>query len=128
MIRNYDIFSGHDLEVADKILRLRLRLLVHSCIYYKFDQNIISDMAWDKMAKELVQLQKDYPEISNKVEWYEAFSDWDGSTGAFLPLDDPWVIRKARLFVSGVKSKPTPKPSPSKVTVKKSPSGVNRLF
>ena len=47
-------------------------------------------------AKELRQLQSDYPNISQQVEWYEAFKDWDASTGAFLPLKDEWVVNKAR--------------------------------
>ena len=94
-MKNYEVFSGDDLIVADKILRNRLLLLVHSKIYYDFDGNILSDKDWDAMAKELVVLQKDYPEISKQVDWYDAFKDWDASTGAFLPLNDPWVVNKA---------------------------------
>jgi hypothetical protein len=30
----------------------------------------------------------------------EAFKDWDASTGAFLPLQDPWVIRKAQQLLN----------------------------
>ena len=71
-------------------------MLVHSCIYYKLDGNIIQDRQWDMWAKELVKLQEENPEISQKVIWYEAFKDWDASTGAFLPLDDEWVIKKAK--------------------------------
>ena len=95
VMKNYEVFTGNDLIVADKILRDRLRLLVHSKIYYDFDHNLISDKDWDAMAKELVVLQRDYPDISSQVDWYDAFKDWDASTGAFLPLNDPWVVMKA---------------------------------
>lgn len=94
-MKNYLIFEGEDLIIADSILRCRLRLLVHSRIYYTLNNNLISDKDWDAIAKELVKLQAEYPEISNKVDWYDAFADWDGSTGAFLPLDDPWVVMRA---------------------------------
>lgn len=71
-------------------------MLVHSCMYYEMNTSIISDELWDRWARELVQLQKDYPEESRQVIWYEAFKDWDASTGAFLPLKDEWVVKKAK--------------------------------
>lgn len=71
-------------------------MLIHSCIYYKLNRSVISDKQWDEWAKELVQLQYDYPNISSQVIWYEDFKDWDASTGAFLPLDDSWVMKKAK--------------------------------
>lgn len=86
---------GMNQKIMDKIQQRRLQMLVHSRIYYKLNNNIISDKQFDEWARELVELQKDYPEESKNVIWYEAFKDWDASTGAFLPLDDPWVIRKA---------------------------------
>lgn len=83
-------------EIRDLIQRRRLQVLVHSCIYYELNSNIITDEQWDKWARELVQLQKDYPEESESVIWFNAFVDWDASTGAFLPLTDEWVVRKAK--------------------------------
>lgn len=71
-------------------------MLVHSCIYYKMDQNIISDAQWSRWGTELADLQNRYPEISQQVRWAEAFEGWDGSSGAFLPLNDPWVVNKAQ--------------------------------
>ena len=87
-------------QIAELIKRRRLQLLIHSCIYYRLNDNIISDHKFDRLAKELVELQEKYPEISKQVEWYDAFKDWDGSTGAFLPLGDPWVISKAKYLLS----------------------------
>jgi len=82
-------------NIAELIQQRRLQMLVHSCIYYHLNRNIISDRQWDKWARELVELQSKYPEISKKVIWYEAFKDWDASTGAFLPITDEWVVQKA---------------------------------
>ena len=107
-INTYDLFEANELIIAEKIQQRRLQLLVHSCIYYKFNYNVIDDRTWDKWAKELKQLQTDYPNISKQVIWYEAFKDWDASTGAFLPLDDEWVMKKARQFYSVKQEKPKP--------------------
>ena len=96
MQKTYNIFQGEELKIAEKIQQRRLQMLVHSCIYYEMDQNLITDKKWDEWAKELRQLQADYPDISKQVIWYEAFKDWDASTGAFLPLKDEWVIKKAQ--------------------------------
>jgi NAD-dependent DNA ligase len=74
--------------IEEKIKQRRRQMLVHSYIYYELDQNIVSDAQWAKWAKELQQLQKDYPEESKKVEEYEQFKDWDGSSGAFLKFGE----------------------------------------
>lgn len=109
-MNTYDVFKGKELEIAELIQQRRLQMLVHSCIYYKLNTNIVSDRQWDMWAKELKQLQADYPEISRKVIWYEAFKDWDASTGAFLPLDDEWVVQKAmKLTGRTIKKKEEPK-------------------
>ena len=86
MVKNYEIFEGEELKIADLIQKRRLQLLIHSCIYYELNANVISDKQWDEWAKELLELQEDYPEISKKVCMYEDFKDWDASTGAFLPI------------------------------------------
>ena len=70
--------------IMEKIRQRRRQMLVHSYIYYELNDNIISDAQWSKWAKELEQLQKDYPIQSRDVEYYEEFKDWDGSSGAFL--------------------------------------------
>lgn len=93
MKHTYEIFSGEDLKIAELILRRRLQMLVHSYIYYEKDDNIVSDQQWSKWAVELAQLQKKYPDIAEQVEWADAFEDWDASTGAFLPLKHPTVVR-----------------------------------
>ena len=70
--------------IEEKIRQRRRQMLVHSYIYYELDQNIVSDWQWAKWAQELAQLQRDHPEESKKVEFYDMFKDWDGSSGAHL--------------------------------------------
>jgi hypothetical protein len=129
--RTYDRYAGSELEIAELIQQRRLQLLVHSCIYYELNMNVISDKKWDEWAKELVQLQNDYPDIANYVDWHEAFKDWDASTGAFLPLKDKWVMKKARQ-ICGVAVKQQTKPvtvvpKQTKATTKKN-TGKISLF
>ena len=99
-IKTYDLFDGNELDIAELIQQRRYQILIHSCIYYHLNQNIISDTKWDEWARELRNLQQQYPRISEKVVLYEYFSDWDASTGAFLPITLPWVIEIAKRFVS----------------------------
>lgn len=98
-VNNYDIFEGDDLKVADLILRRRLQILVHSCIYYHMDQNLISDKQYDTWARELQKTQNEHPDISEKVRWAGAFKDYDASTGFDLPITDEWVMQKARYLL-----------------------------
>lgn len=70
-------------------------MLVHSYIYYVLDSSIISDHLWQKWADELEKIQKENPSEINIGFFDDAFADWTGSTGAFLPLKDPWVFNKS---------------------------------
>lgn len=132
MKRTYDIFEGNELVVAELIQQRRLQMLVHSCLYYELDTNLISDKQWGDWAKELVQLQSDYPEISKEVRWAPEFADWDGTTGAFLPLRDDWVMQKAHKLMILVKAGSSQKkvnPEPQKQReVTKTKSKIKRLF
>jgi len=95
----YDIFTGDELKVAELIQQRRYQLLIHSCIYYALNQNVISDMQWDIWAKELKTLQEHYPNISEKIMLFEYFEDWDASTGAFLPISEDWVVNTAKHII-----------------------------
>ena len=87
------------MRVAEKIQQRRLQILVNSYIYYKMGESRVSDATWDAWAKELVQLQREYGDIAEQVRFAEAFKTWDASTGAFLPLDDAWVVRTAKYLM-----------------------------
>lgn len=68
-----------DLEILNKKQR---QLIVHSFIYYVYNQNIWSDYKFDSEAKEVVLLMQQ-PFAVNSV-FYDLFKDFDGSTGFHL--------------------------------------------
>lgn len=83
-------------EIAELINRRRRQILIHSTLYYKMNENLISDNQWTKWAVELEELQRDYPEIAANVPMAEDFKGFDHSTGMNLPLTHPLVVNKAR--------------------------------
>lgn len=85
-------------DVADLIKQRRLQIIAHSYIYYAMSDNIISDDTWSRWAKELVQLQKDYPDIAKEVVYNDEFKDFDGSTG-FQFIGIAWAKQKAEYLV-----------------------------
>ena len=87
-------------EIAELIHRRRQQILVHSVIYYRMNDNIISDAQWTKWAVELEELQRQYPEIASKCKYAKEFKGFDHSTGFSLPLNDPWAVNKARYLLS----------------------------
>lgn len=75
-----------DRWIQEFIHRRRRQLIIHSIIYYRFDDNIVSDYKWQDWANELQQVQNRYPELC-KIGFYdEKFVDWDGSTGYGLDI------------------------------------------
>lgn len=81
--------------VKERIEYLRKKLLVHSIIYYRLDENLISDEKWAGWALELEQLTKEYPHIAQNAFLADGFKNFDHSTGYNLPLETPWAVQKA---------------------------------
>lgn len=132
LIKNYEIFKGEELKIADLIQRRRYQLLVHSCIYYYLHDNIVEDFQWDSWARELVDLQERYPEISKQVVLYEYFKDWDAVTGMCLPITLDWVIALANRLLNNcgrkISQPKVVKPIKSANKVDKSNVKKRRLF
>jgi hypothetical protein len=93
------VFPNPDTEVGALIKRRRLNVMIHSCIYYVLDQNIIDDNLWDDWAKELQELMKKHPNAYLDRFDY-AFENWDASSGFDLPIRDPWVLSKANYLLN----------------------------
>ena len=81
--------------IEELITRRRRQVLIHSIIYYRMNENIVSDDTWAAWALELEDLQNKYPEIADRCPYAEGFKNFDHSTGMNLPLDDSWAIGKA---------------------------------
>ena len=77
--------------MLELINRRQLQILVHSYIYYQLNENIITDSVFDRWCKELAYLQTMHPEMIKQSEHYEAYKEFDGSTGAFLPFNQPRI-------------------------------------
>ena len=58
-------------DIKILIKRRRLQLIVHSCIYYRLNDNLISDATYDKWARELARLHQKYGVI--KISCYDEF-------------------------------------------------------
>lgn len=87
-----NFFDGPATDIKEKIKQRRSQMLIHSCIYYEMDDNLVSDEKWQQWADELTELQKECQDIG----FYDSeFYDWNGSTGSHLPHRDPWVYGKA---------------------------------
>lgn len=86
-------------SIKDKIRQRRAQMLIHSCIYYELNTEIISDHLWQKWADELEKLQKENP-ADCEINFYDwEFKDWTGATGNHLPHRNPWVFAKANYII-----------------------------
>ena len=74
--------SNYKPTVLETINRTQRQLIIHSIIYYEFDDNIWSDFQYDDTSKKMVELMKSkqFP----KSTFYEDFKTFDGSTGYHL--------------------------------------------
>lgn len=81
--------------VKERIEYLRKKLLVHSIIYYRLDESLISDEKWAEWALELEKLVKEHPKEGQNSFLAEEFKDFDHSTGYNLPLETLWAVQKA---------------------------------
>lgn len=83
-------------DIAALINRRRRQVLVHSVLYYRLNENLVSDSQWAAWAVELEELQKNYPNIAKNVPYADEFENFEHSSGYNLPLHDPWAVNKAR--------------------------------
>nr|BDD45044.1 hypothetical protein 32 [Bacillaceae bacterium] len=90
--------------VAELITRRRRQILVHSCLYYRLNDNVIDDHTYDLWSKELAELQQQYPDIAAQCERHEDFKDFDGSSGFDLPIHEPDVLNSAYRLQRAVKA------------------------
>lgn len=85
--------------IAEKITQRRWQILVHSCLYYRMDENIISDYQYDAFARELKELQEKYPEIAKTCAFHKEFEGFTGS-GFDLPYNHPEIVWRAQRLLS----------------------------
>lgn len=115
MAHPYDIYSGEELKIAEKIQQRRYQMLVHSYIYYNMNENIVSDSKWSAWAVELAELQNKYPDIAARIDFAKDFEGWDGSSGAFFEYKNkPNIVTTAERLLEMHKGKPATLFAPAK--------------
>lgn len=83
--------------IVERIRQRRSQMLIHSYLYYRLDEAIVSDHKWQEWADELVRLQAEHP---HPIGFYDVeFADWNASTGYHLP-HDAWVREKAERILA----------------------------
>lgn len=81
----YVKFDNPYVSNVSKVSWLQRAILIHSCLYYRYNKSIISDEKYDLICKQLSDMQKELTESELKdTEYYQAFYDFDGSTGFHL--------------------------------------------
>lgn len=88
-------------EIRDLITRRRHQILVHSCIYYQFNTNILDDHTYDRWAIELGELHAQYPaeaKVADMAKEFEGFTT-ETASGFDLPYHHPYTVRKAAWLI-----------------------------
>jgi NAD-dependent DNA ligase len=88
-------------QAVELIKRRRLQILIHACIYYRLNDNVISDHQYDQWAKELAELQEKYPSASARAPYAKEFEGFGiETTSAFnLPIHEPHIVGKAQYIL-----------------------------
>lgn len=87
-----------DSNIVSLITRRRRQIIVHSIIYYRLNDSIISDSTFDKWARELVELQEKYPKEASEAMYAKEFIGFDGSTGFYLVMVGDLIFLAERLL------------------------------
>lgn len=80
--------------IEDKIKELRVKILVHACIY-EMGEVMMARESWEAMADQLLELQRKNIDAVNIGLFDDLFRSWDGRTTSQLPLKDDRVQTKA---------------------------------
>lgn len=103
MSKQLNLFKQNIDEIKSEMLRRRKQILVHSCLYYQFNTNLIEDWQYDKIARRLVELQITYPDISNSLGYHDkefkGFGEDHCYSGFNLPRSSPEVVAAAQRLI-----------------------------
>lgn len=88
-----------DEQKIELMNRRQRQILVHSCLYYRMDVNLIDDHLFDFWFRELVRFSESEPELAKQTVYYNEFIGFDGSTGHELPYWLPEILRAANRLV-----------------------------
>lgn len=88
-------------EIRDRITQRRHQIMLHSCLYYQFNTNIVDDHTYDRWAMELGKLHEDYPTEAKAADMAKEFEGFTTETasGFDLPYHHPHTVRKAAWII-----------------------------
>ena len=65
---------------------IQRRIIIYSIMYYKLNNNCITDKSYDELSQQLLELMKSTPkEICKETQYWYCMYDFDGSTGFDIP-------------------------------------------
>ena len=105
MNKQLNLFEQNNIDdIKSEMLRRRKQILVHSCLYYRLDTNLIEDWQYDKIGRRLAELQIAYPEISNNLGYHDkefkGFGEDHCYSGCHLPTSSPEVVATAEMLLN----------------------------
>lgn len=89
-------------EIVSLINRRENQILIHSAIYYRFNDNLLQDYQYDNIGKDLIELAHKYPKEFEASHHYEDFIEYVNSetpSGYNLPYSTIEVTSKAMLLL-----------------------------
>lgn len=100
MNKQLNLFEQNNIDdIKSEMLRRRKQILVHSCLYYQFNTNLIEDWQYDKIARRLAELQIAHSEISNNLGYHDkefkGFGEDHCYSGFNLSRNSPEVVTTA---------------------------------
>lgn len=103
MSKQLNLFEQSTDNIKFEILRRRKQILVHSCLYYQYNTNLIEDWQYDKIARRLAELQIAHPDISNNLGYHDkdfkGFGEDHCYSGFSLPRSSPEVVATAERLI-----------------------------
>lgn len=88
---------------ATKISYLQRRIIVWSIMYYEHNESCVSDLVYDAVSYQLVELQRSAgKEEFEKSTYYYAMHDFDGSTGFDIPSRLTKYDREYLTHIAGI--------------------------
>lgn len=103
MNKQLNLFEQSTDNIKSEILRRRKQILVHSCLYYQYNTNLIEDWQYDKIARRLAELQIAHPDISNNLGYHDkefkGFGEDHCYSGFNLPRSSPEVVATAERLI-----------------------------
>jgi hypothetical protein len=79
--------------ILELINQRQRQVLVHSILYYNYNESLVSDSDWSRWSKELVELMK-LSEAKQSV-LYKEFLGFEGDSGCDLDLCNEEAVKKA---------------------------------